>query len=104
MLTNELLKEIKEESMHAIYPAEVGEMARELLSLRTLPEMAEVDALQSHYNLNYIRGVKLHCVTEIADIARRAIAFAEIQRKRADEAKKIIRELKDNFGEMETGA
>lgn len=34
MLTNERLKEITEEYTHAIYPEEVGQMARELLAIR----------------------------------------------------------------------
>lgn len=91
MLTNDDLKDVVKRNPK-FNGIEIGEMARELLTLReaVAPQMAEVD--------EYIR---LQHWAHLELAARTAILACEREKQRADEAEKIIRELKDNFGEME---
>lgn len=115
MLTNEEIEQMKGVVRKCIYgiPDNEGQVARdtlgeivnELLALReaTAPKMAEVDALMKQIeafpHVNSYEGAK-----KLSAMLRTAILASEQQKQRADEAERVIRELKDNFGEMEVGA
>lgn len=91
MLTTERLKDWAEVSpldwTAVAGPGESQVMAKELLSLRTMPAMVEVDAMMAQIeafpHVNSYEGAK-----KLAAIARRAIASAETERKRASEIRK----------------
>ena len=62
-------------------------MVRELLALKSLPAMAEVDALEARWpKSNFVEQGNVF--GEAVRSLRRAIANAEAERKRADEAEK----------------
>lgn len=118
MLTNEKIEQARGVIRKCIYgiPDSEGQVARdtldrivdELLALKTLPAMAEVDAAtsivaESRRTDRLWEQFKVK-LDSLADLARNAILACEQQKKRADEAERVIRELKDNFGEMEVGA
>jgi len=114
MVSKERLEEITEDFERVIYPAEVGEMARELLALKSLPAMAEVDALHGNAvrclakivmnrggeDGSAIDGVpsgiyqKLrNAIDAMNNALRRAIASALTEKVRGDEAEKNAKNL-----------
>lgn len=96
MLSKERLEEIIGQFEHVIYPAEVGEMARELLSLQSLPAMAEVDAeYEGCFDGADHAASSSDAVKRLAAIARRAIASAQAERLRAYELDLCINEIKE---------
>ncbi len=94
MLSKDRLEEIANEFKRVIYPAEVGEMARELLSLQSLPEMTEVDAMEVMFGGCVIADQRIH-FESACELARRSIASAQAERQRADEADAEIEQLKE---------
>lgn len=117
MVSNERLRELKAMKIlgfaDSVTCAEIGEMIDEILALRTLPAMAEVDALEKSViqclaQIVMSRGGEdgsaIDCVPsglyqKLRDLiyamiscSRRAIASAEAERRRADEAEKKVAE------------
>ena len=106
MLTNDEFQEAKK--LWGGTDCLAGKMVDELLTLReaVAPQMAEVDVLLIPYQMNPIAWTEelWGRLNTACDKLRTAILAREREKQRADDAEKIIRELKDNFGEMEVGA
>lgn len=101
MLTNEELEKIvkRDPCFNGI---EIGKMARELLALRSLRDAGdeEVERLTNEI-LYQLR------TSDIAKLRDTAIARGQQLREAREEIERldqVVRELKDNFGEMEVGA
>jgi len=97
MLTNERLTELSGmigvEVADTLTPTEAIGMARELLALRTLPEMGEIDAIENWLEGKEIEFGVVRRIHRLRDMLKSAIANAEAQRKRAEEAERLLRKF-----------